>query len=402
MSIPSTVAPIFYDQSQILSISPQLDELIMQCDQLLSEANQTVVDADKHIELAKSASESLQRPLALQQRARAAELQMRQLRARAGISAPRPEVFISFGHCTIQGRRATNEDAHAVTLVELDGRRFNIAGVFDGHAGDQAAIFCGENYTQMLQQNEMFPAAIDSALRTCFLQMDRAFLQTCRQSGCTAVAAVFDAESNVLYTANAGDARCVIGTRQKYIEGTHDHKPNEIGERARVEAAGSFVTTMFGVPRVNGMLAVSRAIGDDEYKQFGVIAEPDVHVFEVDDLEYILLACDGLFDVLNNEQVDSIVRGCFGLIQPEEEYPLDDQMKLFQKVARYYMEGNVEEADQCLLAAAGMTFVNFKVCTEPTQNMTREDRCAATMTRMAYLLGSTDNITVLIGLVDQN
>ena len=71
------------------------------------------------------------------------------------------------------------------------------------------------------------------------------------------------------------------------------------GEKARISAAGGFVD--FG--RVNGNLALSRAIGDFEFKKSAelspeqqiVTAYPDVTVHELtDDDEFLVIACDGL------------------------------------------------------------------------------------------------------------
>lgn len=95
-------------------------------------------------------------------------------------------------------------------------------------------------------------------------------------SGCTATAMVFPHdEDNVLFTANAGDARILYNNKTQVYAATVDHKPSSAAERARIEAAGSFVSVVFGVARVAGQLAVSRAIGDADYKQFGVTAEPE-------------------------------------------------------------------------------------------------------------------------------
>lgn len=56
--------------------------------------------------------------------------------------------------------------------------------------------------------------------------------------------------------------------RRLYVqELTSDHKPDRYDERSRVQASGGFVLTFYGVPRVNGQLAVSRAIGDVAFKR---------------------------------------------------------------------------------------------------------------------------------------
>ena len=63
--------------------------------------------------------------------------------------------------------------------------------------------------------------------------------------------------------------------------------------------------------RVNGTLAVSRAIGDLDYKIYGVLALPEVYdEIAQDDVEFIVLACDGLWDVVSNKEVVDIVKSC--------------------------------------------------------------------------------------------
>jgi len=92
-----------------------------------------------------------------------------------------------------------------------------------------------------------------------------------------------------------------------------DHKPTNSGEFERIHKAGGFV--QFG--RVNGNLALSRAIGDFEFKQNAnlkaedqiVTVNPDIieRKIEPDD-EFIVLACDGIWDCLSNQEVVSFVR----------------------------------------------------------------------------------------------
>jgi serine/threonine protein phosphatase PrpC len=60
-------------------------------------------------------------------------------------------------------------------------------------------------------------------------------------------------------------------------------------------------------------LAVSRAIGDIDYKIHGVTAEPDTLFYQnQNDLKYIVCACDGLYDVMSNEDIDVAVMAVMG------------------------------------------------------------------------------------------
>lgn len=80
-------------------------------------------------------------------------------------------------------------------------------------------------------------------------------------TGCTACVALIT-ETEV-YCANAGDSRCVLSNGGKAIEMSYDHKPNNTLEKLRIEKAGGYVEDN----RVNGVIGLSRAFGDLEYKQ---------------------------------------------------------------------------------------------------------------------------------------
>lgn len=94
---------------------------------------------------------------------------------------------------------------------------------------------------------------------------------------------------------------------------SHDHKPGNKEENARITAAGGFVE--FG--RVNGNLALSRAVGDFEFKQnYALDAEHQVVTVNPDILthdwtgeeEFLVVACDGIWDCLSNQQVVDFTR----------------------------------------------------------------------------------------------
>jgi protein phosphatase PTC2/3 len=104
---------------------------------------------------------------------------------------------------------------------------------------------------------------------------------------------------------------------------SYDHKPNNELETKRILAAGGWVE----LNRVNGNLALSRALGDFVFKKNEakkaeeqiVTAFPDVDIKEItNDHEFIVLACDGIWDVLSNEEVVEFVRSRIAQeIEPE-------------------------------------------------------------------------------------
>eukprot|EP00884_Botryococcus_braunii_P007934 jgi/Botrbrau1/17141/Bobra.0157s0038.2 len=133
-------------------------------------------------------------------------------------------------------------------------------------------------------------------------------------AGCTAIVAVL--EGNRLYVANAGDSRAVLCRRNIAIALSTDHKPASDTERDRIHKAGGFISDVGGVSRVNGNLNLSRAIGDLRYKGNQLLkpadqiitAEPDIVKIELEEGDrFVVLACDGIWDVLSNQQAVQFV-----------------------------------------------------------------------------------------------
>ncbi|KAJ6478146.1 phosphatase 2C-like domain-containing protein, partial [Mycena vitilis] len=101
------------------------------------------------------------------------------------------------------------------------------------------------------------------------------------------------APSPLLYSANAGDALGVLCRAGKAVRLTYDHKGSDKQEAKRITDAGGFVVS----GRVDGVLAVTRSLGDSSMKEFVVGAPYTTETELCDDDEFLILACDGLWDV---------------------------------------------------------------------------------------------------------
>ncbi|RMZ69445.1 phosphatase 2c [Pyrenophora seminiperda CCB06] len=229
-----------------------------------------------------------------------------------------------FGVSSMQGWRISMEDAHATVLdfAGEDGKptatdkRLAFFGVYDGHGGDKVALYAGEQLHQIVAKQEAFKAGdIKKALQDGFLATDRAILSDPKYeeevSGCTASVGILSKDK--IYVANAGDSRTVLGVKGRAKPLSFDHKPQNEAEKARIQAAGGFVD--FG--RVNGNLALSRAIGDFEFKKSAdlppeqqiVTAFPDVEIHDINqDDEFLIVACDGIWDCQSSQAVVEFVR----------------------------------------------------------------------------------------------
>lgn len=115
-----------------------------------------------------------------------------------------------------------------------------------------------------------------------------------------------------IYFANCGDSRAVLCRSGQVCFSTEDHKPYSPLEKERIESAGGSVT----IQRINGSLAVSRALGDFSYKgaenrtasQQMVSPEPEVCVVERSPAdEFLVLACDGVWDTVSNEELCAFI-----------------------------------------------------------------------------------------------
>ncbi|KAH6913823.1 phosphatase 2C-domain-containing protein [Coprinopsis sp. MPI-PUGE-AT-0042] len=113
-----------------------------------------------------------------------------------------------------------------------------------------------------------------------------------------------EAHRRVLYSANAGDARGVLSRGGKAVRLTYDHKGSDRQEAKRITDAGGFVLS----GRVNGVLAVTRSLGDTSMKEF-VVGSPYTTETELcDEDEYLILACDGLWDVAGDQDAVDLIR----------------------------------------------------------------------------------------------
>ncbi|XP_010265542.1 PREDICTED: probable protein phosphatase 2C 60 isoform X2 [Nelumbo nucifera] len=283
------------------------------------------------------------------------------------LSTPKTEKFsedgengrLRYGLSSMQGWRATMEDAHAA-YPDLDGTT-SFFGVYDGHGGKVVAKFCAKYLHQQVLKHEAYASGdISTSVQKAFFRMDEmmrgqrgwrelailgdkinkftgmiegliwsprsgdandhvdnwAFEEGPHSdfsgptSGSTACVAVI--RNNQLLVANAGDSRCVISRKGQAYNLSRDHKPELEAERERILKAGGFIHA----GRVNGSLNLARAIGDMEFKQNKflpaekqiVTASPDINIVELcDDDDFIVLACDGIWDCMSSQQLVDFV-----------------------------------------------------------------------------------------------
>ncbi|XP_055812182.1 protein phosphatase 2C 53-like isoform X2 [Solanum dulcamara] len=251
-----------------------------------------------------------------------------------------------WGYTSICGRRPEMEDAFAtvprlmkIPLQMLIGDRVldglsrrlshlttHFFGVYDGHGGSQVANYCRDRIHAVLAEElETFIMNLsDESLRqschelwnraftNCFLKVDAEIGGGSGHEpvapetvGSTAVVAVVC--SSHIIVANCGDSRAVLCRGKKPMALSVDHKPNREDEYQRIEAAGGKVIQWNG-HRVFGVLAMSRSIGDKYLKPW-IIPDPEVtFIPRTKDDDCLILASDGLWDVMTNEEACDMAR----------------------------------------------------------------------------------------------
>ncbi|KAL0319409.1 UNVERIFIED_CONTAM: protein phosphatase 2C 16 [Sesamum angustifolium] len=214
-------------------------------------------------------------------------------------------------------------------------------GVYDGHGGSQVANYCRDRvHLVLVEELENIKDVLvngrtrdtrqvqwENVFTSCFLKVDdevggkvsrvipeggNTQASSCTSEpvapetvGSTAVVAVVS--SSHIIVANCGDSRAVLYRGKEAIALSVDHKPNREDEYARIEASDGKVIQWNG-HRVFGVLAMSRAIGDRYLKPW-IIPEPEVmFVPRAREDECLVLASDGLWDIMTNEEVCEVAR----------------------------------------------------------------------------------------------
>lgn len=268
---------------------------------------------------------------------------------------------LRYGISLEQGVRETMEDAAQVVPAGRCG--FFFATVFDGHGGFAAAEYLQQNlyriFTRVLDQSDAegdlrasvdvsglaCPTHLTPILNDSFKHADEDLLawmhanapEEERTSGCTATTCLV--RQDLVVVANVGDSRAVLCRAGRAVDLSTEHRvwgksATVLAEIERIESVGGWVDD----GRVCGVLAVSRAFGDMEFKgqeglklllqkglDFGlwdqkfadsrrftgdpVTAQPDVTELALQgDDEFVIVASDGLWDVMDSQEVAKLAR----------------------------------------------------------------------------------------------
>nr|XP_061797707.1 protein phosphatase 1L-like isoform X3 [Nerophis lumbriciformis] len=205
--------------------------------------------------------------------------------------------------------------SHNVAVFSIQGRRDHMEDRYDA-AADYAKAHLPEALRQQLLNYEhekkdglSYPSILAQQILTIDREMLEKLSATYNEAGTTCLVALLSDKE--LTVANVGDSRGVLCDKDgNAIPLSHDHKPYQLKERKRIKKAGGFIS-FNGSWRVQGILAMSRSLGDYTLKNLNVvIPDPDILSFDLNKLqpEFMILASDGLWDTFSNEEAVRFIR----------------------------------------------------------------------------------------------
>ncbi|KAI3817518.1 hypothetical protein L1987_11310 [Smallanthus sonchifolius] len=281
-------------------------------------------------------------------------------------------------------------------------------GVFDGHGGSKAAEFVSKNlHSNLFDLLEKCSenTTTEEVVKSAFMKTDDEFLKQGLESGACCVTALI--KEKELFVSNLGDCRAVISKKGKAESLTKDHKASCDDERKRIQDKGGYVEVHRGTWRVHGVLAVSRSIGDAHLKDW-VLGEPETKILPLtDDLEYLVLASDGLWDEVGNQEAIDVVTRCMTNLSPKLKKvcrvkQIKQRVNNNRKENENYLTSENDEPEH--KARRGVSFVKRAKSRPQNQNQDQDhgltadglvDACKE-LVNLAVKRGSLDDITVMI------
>eukprot|EP01129_Flabellula_baltica_P015588 TRINITY_DN799_c0_g2_i2.p1 TRINITY_DN799_c0_g2~~TRINITY_DN799_c0_g2_i2.p1 ORF type:complete len:392 (+),score=86.93 TRINITY_DN799_c0_g2_i2:999-2174(+) len=213
------------------------------------------------------------------------------------------------GFADTVGRRKSMEDSIFVLGQAKYNINMDIFGLFDGHGGPHVSRYAQNCFPVLaenrIKRNKIKPIMV---LEEVFRDIQEGIIANKISGGSTALVTLVVDET--CYVANLGDSRAVYGHGGQAERITNDHNPSNPAERDRIIENGGTITehvTTSGqlISRINNALAVSRCFGDVEFTQW-ILSDPEIHQFQLQEDGFLILGCDGLWDVMDDQEAVDI------------------------------------------------------------------------------------------------
>mmetsp|Transcript_23318 Transcript_23318/g.59520 ORF Transcript_23318/g.59520 Transcript_23318/m.59520 type:complete len:324 (+) Transcript_23318:94-1065(+) len=210
----------------------------------------------------------------------------------ATIRCPFPSCF-----ALLQGHKS--EDRLTVDCKGFDA----LWAVFDGHRHPEMSGYASTNVPKLVWGSSLWPASPGDALRNMLIECHENARAEELKGGSTAV--VVAVTNGRIWCASAGDSRAVAGLRTGEVRRMSvDHTTSVPEEVARIKAMGGVLD--WG--RLGGTLPMTRGLGNFSLEADGFACLPDISVMPCTEVDFVILASDGLWDVVDDEAACRFVR----------------------------------------------------------------------------------------------
>lgn len=243
---------------------------------------------------------------------------------------------------SVKGRRDSNEDRHNIILnIDGDNKKINpinFFGIYDGHGGSWVSTYLEKNISEYYLNKKFIPPFLSEYHNQVFQIIQSQLLKNSNSYGylmgsTCLLNIMYKFEDSIhMNIVNLGDSRLVIvnnnGTTKQI---TTDHKPDDPKEKIRLETMGGDIyRDSEGTYRI-GDLSLSKSFGDGDNAPY-ISQIPDIFYRKISlETKYIVMACDGLWDVIKSEDIGKII---------EEIIKITNTDNIAVELAKYALEKN--------------------------------------------------------------
>jgi serine/threonine protein phosphatase PrpC len=204
------------------------------------------------------------------------------------------------GHAEAIGKRTSMEDACAI-VGEFAGPNTQFYGLYDGHGGAAVSQYCSTTLHILIAAKYRDSVPMADAIRAGFAELNAAAVQRFPLQGSTAAVVII--ADDIIYSANVGDSRVVLIDGESTTRLSYDHNLSDPAEQQAVVARGGAIIQN----RIHGTLSLSRSIGDGDLAEF-LSAEPCLKETPWNETLKVIIACDGVWDVVPDEQAAALFK----------------------------------------------------------------------------------------------
>ncbi|KAL7714371.1 Protein phosphatase 1K [Entamoeba marina] len=187
------------------------------------------------------------------------------------------------------GKRPYMEDRVIVNGNIQD--KFAIMGIFDGHNGFEAADLVSKEIVNVINTTDDYKEIFNILHQKCIEKTE---------SGTTATLAII--QEDIIKIVHCGDSAAYVITKGNIRKLTTDHNTSNLQEIANIKQNGGNVEFLNGTLRVNGMISVTRSIGD-KLLHPPLTADPEILELDRNDVDSLVLMCDGISTVLSEKDI---------------------------------------------------------------------------------------------------